>query len=180
MSSPRVVIVLLASLLFAATAVAETVVWTADQVIPGTIPVDLGVALVGVTDVSIRAVGYGGGQHGWCEMMDEPWGYDFWLEYTVEYTLDGAFGGFVAPLQQPYDATVMLTAVADPAGWSFLEDGRADLTIGRHHGFDFDMIHCYPMGYEELTIEQLVLTVTCGSTVPTETMSFGTVKALYR
>ncbi len=177
----RMLFILLFPVLFATTVGAATVTWTVDHPVPGTVPVDLGVTLVNVTDVSIHAVGYGGGQHGWCEMMDEPWGYDFWLEYTVDFSLDGAAGGgFTAPLQQPYDATVTLVNGADPTDWSFLEDGRADLSIAQYHGFNFDMIHCMPMGFETLTIDQLVLTVTCEAAVPNETMSFGTVKALYR
>lgn len=180
MSVARTAPALLITLLLVPTAFAATVTWSVDDPASGTIPVDLGVTLVNVTEVSILATGYGGGQHGWCEMMDEPWGYDFWLEFTVDLSLDGAGGSFTAPLQQPYGETVTLTNGGDPSGWAFLEDGRADLTIGYHHNFSFDMIHCLPMGYEALTIDQLVLTVTCETAVPNETMSFGTVKALYR
>lgn len=181
MSLSRTTVVLIISLLVAMSAGAETVTWTADHPGSGLLSVDLGATFVNVTDVSIRADGYGGGQHGWCEMMEEPWGYDFWLEFTVDFSLDGAaYGSFGAPLQVPYDATLPITLVAGQPDWGFLEDGRAELSIGWHHDFHFDMIHCLPVGYESLTIDQLVLTVTCESVVPTESLSFGSVKALYR
>ena len=157
----------------------ETVTWTVEN--PPTytpIAVDLEGTLGGISAVEVRATGYGGGQHGYCQKMSGE-DLDFWLSYEVTLRLDAASGSFPAPLRADYDRSTALQAPAE-GGWSFLEDGLATLTIEYDDHYEFDYVRCYPIGYEQFTVEQLTLTVTCETAVAAEPTTWGALKRIYR
>lgn len=159
---------------------AATVLWSTDTpVLWQDFDVDFEGELSGITSVEVRMAGYGGGQHGYCQDMGGDDTY-FWLNFTVTFQFEGSTGGFTAPVQTAYDLSAGLALTPGTTDWGFLADGRAVMHISYDDNYDFDMIDCYPIGYEVLTAESLVIEITCDTAIPNDPVTWSAVKNLYR
>lgn len=160
-------------------ALADTVVWSfPDPPQDESIPVDLDTNLVGIIGVDVHMSGFGGGQHGYCQ---QPGGPNLPQNFSLRATIDlgGTTAIVDAPYMEDYDLTVPLELTVEQPDWSFLEDGISEVSIATSHTGYYDMEDCYPTGYDELTAPTFEIIVTAG-TVPTDRISWSTVKARYR
>lgn len=174
---------------------AVTVTWSIDNPSAYSEPVivDFEGTLTGISAVTFRAEGYGGGTC--CNMSDMEgntatfWlsnALYLWLEPVLPYVRCGELTGYSAitaanlPLRANYDLTLPVNA----ADWSFLEDGQTSLLMCPCDGVEFRCTDPWcSVDYEQsesMTVTRLAITVTCDSAVPADLTTWGTVKSCYR
>ncbi|MDO9695442.1 MAG: hypothetical protein Q7W56_11990 [Candidatus Latescibacteria bacterium] len=135
---------------------------------------DFGAEFTGITEVSIRAVGIGGRVYYSC--LDPT--HDGWYDLHLTVRVGNSYIHFPVWYQVAYD----VTAVADVEGsGEGLCDGD-DMCFmnASYRPSGLSDIFCGPSEEEGLTISRVELTITANSVTPTESSTWGRVKAMYR
>jgi hypothetical protein len=144
------------------------------------VELDLGGTVMGVTEVSLRIEGYGGGHRVYCQEMG---GDDTvtWYPWVARVDLDGvSHGEAVLPLQLDYDETVVVHLEDGVVDWSHLVDGRVVVEVGYASSEPYLMPNCYSVGSEDITMDRLELTIFADHVVDAAPAAWSTIKAIYR
>lgn len=179
---PLVLVVLASALTAGPPAAAEVLTWSGDLPFAAgnTVAVDFGARLSDITAMEAVASGIGGEQR-WIiyQGMGNPTG-----SVPFEMFLGCGEGGSPLagasswlPLLAPFSNNLVFAPTAD---WSWLSDGRFDLTVSYVHAPFPDNPFCYGYGYTLPEIAHLDVIVTCAQAVPAAPTAWGSVKAMFR
>lgn len=136
--------------------------------------VDLNAELTGITDVSVRVVGVGGGGNFEC-FGAIP---DGWYDLDVKLAFGNKWFSFPTTNQVAFDE-VASEMPSDPDPYSVCEGVTQcvlPMTAYAHGTQDSD---CRAMGVTLPVISHVELTITADSVLPTSEVSWGTLKAIY-
>ncbi len=139
------------------------------------VPLDFGAELSGISSVSVRVVGIGGG--GDFDCYDSF--YDGWHALSVDVLVGGSHNVVLAESDVSFD-TVGTQSFFEANPWEYME-GTARYGMGvtaKLFGVPSEA-YCDSVAITMPQIELIELTIVCDSVVANEKASWGTIKALY-
>ena len=159
----------------APTARAETYVYEVHDLPLGDLySLDFGAEFTGITEVTIRAVGVGGRVYYSC--LDPT--NDGWYDLHLTVRAGNSFIHFPVWYQVDYDVTAVAEVVGSGEGLCNGEPVCFMHASYRPSGLSDP--NCWPSEQEGLTISLVEVTITANTVTPTESSSWGRVKAMYR
>lgn len=136
--------------------------------------INLGAEIVGITDVSARVVGIGGGGTFDC-IEPIP---DGWYDLDVKFAFGNGWFGFSTTNQVPFDVVADHLA-SDPDPWSVCEGTPQCLIAVTSYAQGTQYSDCQASGVVLPIISHIELTITADTIVPVNRISWGTIKAQY-
>ena len=135
---------------------------------------DLGAEIVGITAVSLRVVGVGGGGNFECQST----GPDGWYDLDVKISFGNDRFGFSTSNQVGFDV-IASELESEPNPWSVCEGTtRCSIPVASHAQGDPNY-DCWATDVVLPVISHVEVTITAESVVSANSVSWGTVKALY-
>ena len=135
---------------------------------------DFGAEFTGITEVTIRAVGVGGRVYYSC--LDPT--HDGWYDLHLTVRVGNSSIHFPVWYQVAYDVTAVADVGGSGEGLCYGDDRCFIHASYRPSGLSDP--YCGPAEEEGLTISLVELTITANTVTPTESSSWGRVKAMYR